>query len=287
MIIPFLYELRQMLDWACTTTTLNLFDWLKMEDIADQLYRNRVKLAMFKRENRGRGNKVWVSTKLLYGLLLLGLLFIVLWSPLLLMTLVNSSNLPNPPLRASMAVQLDTFQALFEMDDVPVGITGADYARLRAFDPTQFVDSYESSDIHRVLLAPESKVLWGISPPSRAGLAAALAADAPLPLVLTFTFERAPASGVVERSVATVTSQLAPNSAAVVALRQAVAGSAAVPLAALVPTFFRLDATSNAAVDALPSVLSTRRSSVVLARLGQPAAGGDWWSLNATSPHLV
>ena len=29
--VPFLYELRQILDWSCTPTTLNLFDWLKLE----------------------------------------------------------------------------------------------------------------------------------------------------------------------------------------------------------------------------------------------------------------
>ena len=29
--VPFLYELRQILDWSCTPTTLKLFDWLKLE----------------------------------------------------------------------------------------------------------------------------------------------------------------------------------------------------------------------------------------------------------------
>ena len=28
--VPFLYELRALLDWACTATTLRLFDWLKV-----------------------------------------------------------------------------------------------------------------------------------------------------------------------------------------------------------------------------------------------------------------
>ena len=26
-----MYELRQILDWSCTPTTLKLFDWLKLE----------------------------------------------------------------------------------------------------------------------------------------------------------------------------------------------------------------------------------------------------------------
>jgi len=36
--VPFLYELRALLDWSCTATTLSLFDWLKLEDIHTSLF---------------------------------------------------------------------------------------------------------------------------------------------------------------------------------------------------------------------------------------------------------
>jgi hypothetical protein len=36
--IPFVYELRALLDWSCTATTLSLFDWFKLEDINTSLY---------------------------------------------------------------------------------------------------------------------------------------------------------------------------------------------------------------------------------------------------------
>ncbi len=36
--IPFLYELRAILDWACTPTTLRLNDWFKLEDINISMY---------------------------------------------------------------------------------------------------------------------------------------------------------------------------------------------------------------------------------------------------------
>lgn len=41
--IPFLYESRVLLDWACTTTTLSLGEWLKLEDITKQLFEVEVK----------------------------------------------------------------------------------------------------------------------------------------------------------------------------------------------------------------------------------------------------
>lgn len=32
--LPFLYELRCVLDWSCTTTSLTMYDWLKVGSIA-------------------------------------------------------------------------------------------------------------------------------------------------------------------------------------------------------------------------------------------------------------
>jgi piezo-type mechanosensitive ion channel component 1/2 len=29
--VPFVYELREILDWSATPTTLRLYDWLKLE----------------------------------------------------------------------------------------------------------------------------------------------------------------------------------------------------------------------------------------------------------------
>lgn len=36
--IPFVLELRGLLDWVCTDSTLTLFHWLKMEDIYANIY---------------------------------------------------------------------------------------------------------------------------------------------------------------------------------------------------------------------------------------------------------
>ena len=47
--IPFLYELRELLDWSCTATSLTLFDWLKLEDISISLF-----FVTVSRQNRQR-----------------------------------------------------------------------------------------------------------------------------------------------------------------------------------------------------------------------------------------
>ncbi len=53
--LPFIYELRAVLDWSCTPTTLKLFDWLKLEDISTSLY--FVTCDRYGREGRQLGDR--------------------------------------------------------------------------------------------------------------------------------------------------------------------------------------------------------------------------------------
>ena len=50
-----MYELRAVLDWSCTPTTLKLFDWLKLEDISTSLY--FVTCDRYGREGRQLGDR--------------------------------------------------------------------------------------------------------------------------------------------------------------------------------------------------------------------------------------
>ena len=53
--IPFVYELRALLDWSCTATTLSLFDWFKLEDISASLF--YVAVTRDGRERRALGER--------------------------------------------------------------------------------------------------------------------------------------------------------------------------------------------------------------------------------------
>lgn len=45
MAIPFVYELRTLMDWIWTETSMTVFDWIKMEDIFSQIFQLKVYLA--------------------------------------------------------------------------------------------------------------------------------------------------------------------------------------------------------------------------------------------------
>lgn len=50
MVVPFIFELRTLMDWMWTDTSMNLMDWLKMEDIFANVFLLKVLIIYFKLE---------------------------------------------------------------------------------------------------------------------------------------------------------------------------------------------------------------------------------------------
>lgn len=42
LVVPFLFELRTVMDWMWTDTSMSIFDWIKMEDIFQNIYMLKV-----------------------------------------------------------------------------------------------------------------------------------------------------------------------------------------------------------------------------------------------------
>ena len=98
--IPFVYEIRTSLDWACTDTTFDLISWFKvsacllppsitlivqLEDISNQLF--TVMWYNVDRANDARpfGRKMPPKMKLFKGFLIALALILLIWFPLLIM----------------------------------------------------------------------------------------------------------------------------------------------------------------------------------------------------------
>lgn len=80
--VPFLYELKALLDWSVTPTTLTLVDWLKLEDIRASLYNRQCDLLM-RSFGRRAGQAQAALPKFLLGFSLFAGILALLWTPLL------------------------------------------------------------------------------------------------------------------------------------------------------------------------------------------------------------
>jgi hypothetical protein len=102
--IPFVYELRTILDWTITTTTLTFYEWLKLEDVYAQLFITKCRIAMDHEWRREPGDKTAWYNKLLIGGLVFILLVGVIWFPLLALMQGSPGNDINNVVAADMKI---------------------------------------------------------------------------------------------------------------------------------------------------------------------------------------
>ena len=88
--IPFLFELKNFIDWTFTSTALNLWQWLKLEEIISLLYLNKcyAKAKMSRRVGSIIPN---ISKSLIGGLTNLSIL-VLIFGPLILFSSLNPIN---------------------------------------------------------------------------------------------------------------------------------------------------------------------------------------------------
>lgn len=178
--IPFLFELRTVLDWTFIPTTLDFFDYLRVEDIYADVY--KVACLAAARTHRRPGTNRACGEKCGIGCLLFLLLAAVLWLPLV----VLSTTLPGvggigilPVTRAAVRVQLHGYAPLYsaEVTDaarLAAPLSAADFAALRR--GRAFIQS-AADTLQPLALPPYSDTLWKIPYAAKAQLAALLDRD--------------------------------------------------------------------------------------------------------------
>ena len=91
--IPFLFELKNFIDWTFTKTSLDLWKWLKLEEIISLLFLNKCysTAEMAKRV----GKKTPVYMKVLMGSTTFFVILIIIFGPLILFSYLNPLSLVN------------------------------------------------------------------------------------------------------------------------------------------------------------------------------------------------
>jgi len=175
--IPFVYDLRTILDWTFIPTTLMFWDYLKVEDIYCELY--RVASTVLTQPKRKPGDDRPLSEKITMGCSMVALMAAVLWLPLLLL----SASLPGlqgvtivPVSSGVVNIGLENHvpfynQALSSRDLLNHNISEADFNKLR--ETFSFLDK-DSSHIQVIELPMFSESVWEMTAAGRSELSSEL-----------------------------------------------------------------------------------------------------------------
>ena len=116
--IPFLYEIKILLDYFCTETTFYLQDFVKYEDIRSNIYVIGVNLDWVNQELRTRGQPRPFCSRCCSGGLCFTIIWLALFLPLFLFT--SSGNLADTGLNkieiVSLQISISTFPDFFSVD---------------------------------------------------------------------------------------------------------------------------------------------------------------------------
>ncbi|XP_032383361.1 piezo-type mechanosensitive ion channel component 1 isoform X3 [Etheostoma spectabile] len=199
-LVPFLVELRAVMDWVWTDTTLSLSNWMCVEDIYANIFIIKCSRETEKKYPQPKGQKKKKIVKYGMGGLIIFFLICIIWFPLLFISLVRSVvGVVNHPIDVTVTVKLGGYESLFTMSVQQQSIqpfTEDEYNQLtQKFGDNavamQFITLYSYEDIVTAMIEGSSGSVWRISPPSRQEvIKELLGSHVDLTLRLAWTFQR-------------------------------------------------------------------------------------------------
>ncbi|KAI6204017.1 Piezo-type mechanosensitive ion channel component 2 [Aphelenchoides besseyi] len=185
LLAPLVFELRTIIDWTFTDTTMPIFDFIKMEVYYSKIF--LVKCSRVLEENwpsprgkpKGKGVKYGIGVPAVLGVLIL------LFSPLLAYAIINHIGPQNHPQRVDITVGLQGFPPFYSMSAQGIDIETLSKDEIQKLDSwfrqkpinenisrnkirraLSFIKDYNpsgDSDIMKIKFRPESEVFWPIS----------------------------------------------------------------------------------------------------------------------------
>ncbi|XP_070072219.1 piezo-type mechanosensitive ion channel component isoform X6 [Drosophila takahashii] len=206
MQIPFLYELRTILDWVCIDSTMTIFDWLKMEDIFSNIYLIRCTRQSETDFPAMRAQKKASLSKLIMGGTVVLLIVICIWGPLCLFALGNAVGTSNVPYQVSLSIRIGPYDPIYTTNNYdsifeikPEMYSQMTNAYIKEKQALTFITGYDATDVAAVKLAGNSPSLWNIAPPDRQRLLNDLRNNHTLKARFSYSLTRkAPAKGLKE-----------------------------------------------------------------------------------------
>ncbi|CRL00087.1 CLUMA_CG013369, isoform A [Clunio marinus] len=175
MLIPFLFELRTVIDWMFTATSLTFSEWLRVESIHAEVF--RIKCARVTNKGMPRAKKRPWWDKLILGGVISILLITVLWFPLALFAYQDELGQPNIPKDFSLSFFIGNFE-IYKSQANSADVRQMTEKEWRNFrlgfeknnDAKTLLNEFNAVDIAVVLFSKHSSSIWNISPPRQAEL---------------------------------------------------------------------------------------------------------------------
>uniref|UniRef100_A0A6Q2XFF6 Piezo-type mechanosensitive ion channel component n=1 Tax=Esox lucius TaxID=8010 RepID=A0A6Q2XFF6_ESOLU len=165
-LVPFLVELRAVMDWVWTDTTLSLSNWMCVEDIYANIFIIKCSRETEKKYPQPKGQKKKKIVKYGMGGLIIFFLICIIWFPLLFISLVRSVvGVVNHPVDVTVTVNLGGYEPLFTMSVQQQSIHPICVCSLQV--AMQFITLYSYEDLVTAKIEGSSGSVWRISPPSR------------------------------------------------------------------------------------------------------------------------
>ncbi|KAM9791110.1 piezo-type mechanosensitive ion channel component 2 isoform 5-T6 [Syngnathus typhle] len=198
-MVPFLTELRAVMDWVWTDTSLSLSSWICVEDIYAHIFILKCWRESEKRYPQPRGQKKKKVVKYGMGGMIVMLLICIVWFPLLFMSIIKSvAGVVNAPLDVSFEITLAGFQPIFTMSAQQKQLQEVSEKDFNYFikqyndneKALEWLGGYMPGDLVIAELKGSSNSLWTISPPSRKTLIDMLALDEDFPITVSWSVQR-------------------------------------------------------------------------------------------------
>ena len=162
--MPFLYELRTVIDWTFTKTSLNIYQWFKLEEIQTQLFYNEVTQKGLKWKKHG--DQIQMFEKIQFGACSLLIMLTIILLPLFIFSTLNPIVDTNKVINSGMNVNLKIEDRIFTIYSLRsayklTSITDSDFEA--RFNDTVEWKPTGSSTMQRIDMPESADLNWDIS----------------------------------------------------------------------------------------------------------------------------